>query len=159
MKKLLTMMTVCCMLMLSGCSKSEDGGSDTPQVTDPTTQAGTWISTNSLNEVELAMTFYGGDGVLINLEGLWFFGTMERQSGHLTITGSQIAMAKFIDLGTFTAKVVPSGTLVIDCDYKVEPPQQLVISNITTTPILQLRLKSTYRLRFDKVYRGEWYIF
>ena len=76
MKKLLTMMTVCCMLMLTGCSKSDDGGTDTPQVTDPTTQAGTWISTNTLNEVELAMTFYGDDHVLINLEGLWFFGTM-----------------------------------------------------------------------------------
>ena len=158
MKKLLTMMTVCCMLMLTGCSKNDDG-TDTPQVTDPTTQAGTWISTNTLNEVELAMTFYRPDGVLINLEGLWFYGTMERQNGHLSIRGSQIAMAKFIDFGTFTAKVVPSGTLVIDCDYKVEPPQQLVISNITTTPILQLALKSTYRLRFDKVYRGEWYIF
>lgn len=159
MKKLLTMMTVCCMLMLSGCSKSDDGGSDTPQVTDPTTQAGTWISTNTLNEVELAMTFYNDDQVLINLEGLWFFGTISRTTGHLSMRGSQIAMAKFIDFGTYTAKVVPSGTLVIDCDYKVEPPQQLVISNITTTPNLQLAMKSTYRLRFDKVYRGESYIF
>lgn len=159
MKKLLTMMTVCCMLMLSGCSKSDDGGSDVPQVTDPTTQAGTWICTNTQNEVELAMTFYTNDYVLINLEGLWFNGTMERQNGHLSMRGSQIQMAKFTDFGTFTAKVVPSGTLVIDCDYKVEPPQQLVISNITTTPILQLRLKSTYRLRFDKEYRGESFIF
>ena len=153
------MMTVCCMLMLSGCSKSDDGGTDTPQVTDPTTQAGTWISTNPLNEVELAMTFDSADNVLINLEGLWFFGSMERQSGHLTITGSQLDMRQFSDFGTFTAVSLPSGTLVIDCDYKVEPPQQLVISNITTKPTLQLRLKSTYRLRFDKVYRGEAHIF
>ena len=158
MKKLLTMMTVCCMLMLSGCSKSDDGGSDTPQVTDPTTQAGTWISTNTLNEVELAMTFSTNDYVLINLEGLWFFGSMERQNGHLSMRGSQIAMAKFIDFGTYTAKVLPL-SITINCDYKVEPPQQLVISNITTTPNLQLALKSTYRLRFDKVYRGESYIF
>ena len=158
MKKLLTMMTVCCMLMLTGCSKNDEGGTDTPQVTDPTTQAGTWISTNKLNEVELAMTFYSSDNVLINLEGLWFFGTMERQSGHLSMRGSQIEMASFTDFGTYTAKIQPL-SITINCDYKVEPPQQLVISNITTTPILQLRLKSTYRLRFDKVYRGEWYIF
>ena len=152
------MMTVCCMLMLTGCSKSDDGNTDTPQVTDPTTQAGTWISTNTLNEVELAMTFSTNDYVLINLEGLWFFGTMERQNGHLSMRGSQIAMAKFIDFGTYTAKVQPL-SITINCDYKVEPPQQLVISNITTTPNLQLALKSTYRLRFDKVYRGESYIF
>ena len=153
------MMTAVCLLMLTGCSKSDDGGTDTPQVTDPTTQAGTWISTNTLNEVELAMTFDNKDHVLINLEGMWFFGTMERQNGHLTMTGSRIQMANFTDFGTFTAKVVPSGTLVIDCDYKVEPPQQLVISNIKTTPNQQLALKSTYRLRFDKVYRGESAIF
>ena len=158
MKKLLTMMTVCCMLMLMGCSKNDDGGADTPQVTDPTTQAGTWISTNTLNEVELAMTFYSSDNVLINLEGLWFFGTMERQNGHLSMRGSQIAMASFTDFGTYTAKIQPL-SITINCDYKVEPPQQLVISNITTTPNLQLALKSTYRLRFDKVYRGESYIF
>ena len=148
------MMTVCCMLMLTGCSKSDDGGSDVPQVTDPTTQAGTWITTNTQNEVELAMTFYGGDGVLINLEGLWFFGTMERQNGHLSMRGSQIAMASFTDFGTYLAKIQPL-SITINCDYKVEPPQQLVISNITTTPILQLHLKSTYRLRFDRVYMGE----
>ncbi len=148
------MMTVCCMLMLSGCSKNDDGGNDTPQVTDPTTQAGTWISTNTLNEVELAMTFDGGDYVLINLEGLWFFGTMERQSGHLAMRGSKIEMASFTDFGTFVAKTLPL-SITINCDYKVEPPQQLVISNITTTPNLQLAMKSTYRLRFDKVYRGE----
>ena len=152
------MMTVCCMLMLSGCSKSDDGGTDTPQVTDPTTQAGTWISTNTLNEVELAMTFSTNDYVLINLEGLWFFGSMERQNGHLSMRGSQIEMAKFIDFGTYTAKTLPL-SITINCDYKVEPPQQLVISNITTTPNLQLAMKSTYRLRFDKVYRGESYIF
>ena len=158
MKKLLTMMTVCCMLMLSGCSKSDEGGTDTPQVTDPTTQAGTWISTNTLNEVELAMTFSTNDYVLINLEGLWFFGSMERQNGHLSMRGSQIAMASFTDFGTFTAKTLPL-SITINCDYKVEPPQQLVISNITTTPNLQLAMKSTYRLRFDKVYRGESHIY
>ena len=158
MKKLLTMMTVCCMLMLSGCSKSDEGGTDTPQVTDPTTQAGTWISTNTLNEVELAMTFSTNDYVLINLEGLWFFGSMERQNGHLSMRGSQIEMAKFIDFGTYTAKTLPL-SITINCDYRVEPPQQLVISNITTTPNLQLAMKSTYRLRFDKVYRGESHIY
>lgn len=158
MKKLLTMMTVCCMLMLSGCSKSDDGGSDAPQVTDPTTQAGTWISTNTLNEVELAMTFYNDDQVLINLEGLWFFGTISRTTGHLAMRGSQIAMASFTDFGTYVAKIQPL-SITINCDYRVEPPQQLVISNITTTPNLQLAMKSTYRLRFDKVYRGESAIF
>jgi hypothetical protein len=158
MKKLLTMMTVCCMLMLSGCSKSDDGGTDTPQVTDPTTQAGTWISTNTLNEVELAMTFSTNDYVLINLEGLWFFGSMERQNGHLSMRGSRIVMESFTDFGTYTAKIQPL-SITINCDYRVEPPQQLVISNITTTPHLQLALKSTYRLRFDKVYRGESAIF
>lgn len=158
MKKLLTMMIACCMLMLTGCSKSDEGGTDTPQVTDPTTQAGTWISTNTMNEVELAMTFDGADHVLINLEGLWFFGTMERQSGHLTMTGSQIKMTSFTDFGTFTAKTLPL-SITINCDYKMEPPQQLVISNITTTPNLQLALKSTYRLRFDRVYTGQAAIF
>lgn len=152
------MMTVCCMLMLSGCSKSDDGGSDAPQVTDPTTQAGTWISTNTLNEVELAMTFYNDDQVLINLEGLWFFGTISRTTGHLAMRGSQIAMASFTDFGTYVAKIQPL-SITINCDYRVEPPQQLVISNITTTPNLQLAMKSTYRLRFDKVYRGESAIF
>ena len=151
------MMTVCCMLMLTGCSKSDDG-TDTPQVTDPTTQAGTWISTNTLNEVELAMTFDGADNVVINLEGLWFFGTISRQSGHLSMRGSQIEMASFTDFGTFTAKTLPL-SITINCDYNVEPPQQLVISNITTTPNLQLAMKSTYRLRFDKVYRGESHIY
>ena len=154
MKKLLTMMTVCCMLMLTGCSKSDDGGSDTPQVTDPTTQEGTWISTNTLNEVELAMTFYTNDYVLINLEGLWFFGTISRTTGHLSMRGSKIEMASFTDFGTYLAKIQPL-SITINCDYKVEPPQQLVISNITTTPILQMPLKSTYRLRFDRVYKGE----
>lgn len=98
------------------------------------------------------------DQVLINLEGLWFFGTISRTTGHLSMRGSQIAMANFTDFGTYTAKIQPL-SITINCDYKVEPPQQLVISNITTTPHLQLALKSTYRLRFDKVYRGESYIF
>ncbi len=158
MKKLfVTMMMLATVLMCVSCSKSDDGGSEVPTSTDPTTQAGTWISTNQLNEVELAMTFDNADNVLINLEGLWFFGTMERHDGHLTMTGSQIDMRSFTDFGTFTAKVLPL-TIVIDCDYKVQA-SSLVISNISIKPNMMLSLKSSYWLRFDKVYKGESMIF
>lgn len=145
------MMAVAC--MMTGCSKSDDGGADVPTTTDPTTQQGTWIYTNEAKEICLAMTFDGADNVLINLEGVWFFGKMKRTDGHLTMTGSQIEMASFTDFGTFTAKVLPL-SITIDCDYRMQGGL-LHISNIKTTPNLQLKLLPAYGLKYDRVYKGK----
>lgn len=152
MKKLLTMMTVCCMLMLSGCSKSDDGGTDTPQVTDPTTQAGTWAYQNEIMEDAVAMTFDGHNHVLIKLNKVWFYGTMQRSSGHLTMTGSQIQMDEFTDYGTYQATTLPL-QLTINCDYGMKG-ELLHISNISTTPDLRLKLYSGYGLSYRGVFKG-----
>ena len=141
---------------LASCSKSNSD--TTPEKPDqPTSLNGTWLRTNEANQVEVALTFDSGNSVVANIEGTWFFCTVDRTASRMTLKGNQIRMDDFTDFGTFTATTLPTGVTIV-FDYEMKDGM-LVIRNITMSPNLGIQLAPSYGLRFDKVYSGESFIF
>ena len=135
---------------LTSCNKEDGGGTEEVQ---PKSLEGTWICTDeATKEVEMALTFDKGNTALVNMEGMWLFGNVERTATTMTLRGSQISMVSFQHFGNFTAKTMPL-SVTVTFNYQ-QNGKTLVISNINATPALTIQFRQRYELTFDKIYEG-----
>lgn len=135
---------------LTSCNKDDGGGTEEVQ---PKSLEGTWICTDeATKEVEMALTFDKGNTALVNMEGMWLFGNVERTATTMTLKGTKITMVNFKDFGNFTAKTMPL-SVTVTFNYQ-QNGKTLVISNINATPSLTIQFRQSYELKYDKVYEG-----